>query len=345
MDSLPDENVFVHLKVFTEFVCEEKPHSIEDVINASIILLRSCPACRTAVFKFYKQLFDEYCYEYCVFNLNDSTIPAELLQTSSLLKRFVQSHNKPEISSSKKAEDVQEKTESKPVEDCPQSPPKEICEDYEMEDLSSNLSLSNNMAVLISLLDRNMTKLEEILNYMIHNDSDGVFASPIFDWSLDLATEISKKYHRFVVADSSQKEVYMENKLLMNSLKFWVNCPAMQILIKIIFDCLEKTDAKTLINRLMKSSPNSDWIMAHLFTSLSQSKYLTQYIEQLINNSSAYSTIFILSYVSEHNPHAIVKCSKSNLQFLLKLCTNSKPLLDLLATDIVKQGLNELIFI
>ena len=102
-----------------------------------------------------------------------------------------------------------------------------------------------------------------------------------------------------------------------------------------------KTDAKTLIRKLLAYSPHSDWILADLCTNITPTLSLTDYIEELIargNDVASFSIPFILSYVSEHNPQAIVNCSKSNLPLLLKLCTNSKPLLDLLAYDVIRKG-------
>ena len=344
MAILCDNDLFGYLKIFLEFTCEEKVYPIDDVIEASTVLLKSCPASRSSVFKFYNQLFSEYCYEYCVSRIKKSdsnvSIDDKMLQKTILLWRFAQALNLNKQNTAE-SKSMNETLPDIKVEDCPQSPTKEISDDFDMEDLSNSVSLKfeDYLTSVINSLDKHMLKLGDILEYLLANDTDVIFTISIFDWALDLAMAISSEYQQFVVLKSIQNQVNVENQFLMNSLKFWINCPVMQVLTKILFDCLEKTDAKTLIVRLLKNSPHSDWILAYLFNNLSHSEHLTKYIEHLISNSSSYSTIFILSYISEHNPHAIVKCSKSNLPFLLKLCSNSKTLLDLLANDLVNKGI------
>lgn len=345
MELSEQPNISAHLQVFMGFVCEEKVHSIEELMNSSIVLLKYCPASRQAIFQFYGQLFTEYCYEYCLANGNN-TIGNFDKKESIFLQRFIRALNTSNVEKiTKQNDEVSEKPEIRsPTEDGPQSPSREIAEisDYDMEDLSLG-GKENELSLIISLMDRHMSKLADTLTSLQEKDVDTSFTTSISDWALNLASEMSQAFSAYVSTESnasSLRSAKFDNILLMNALGFWLQCPAMQALIRVILTsaCINKTEAKTLIDRLLKYSPHSDWVLAHLCTNISESLNLTDYIEQLINDAASYSITFILSYVSEHNPQAIVNCSKSNLPLLLRLCTNSKPLLDLLAHDAVKKG-------
>ncbi|KAJ6217758.1 hypothetical protein RDWZM_008915 [Blomia tropicalis] len=338
MDSTESENIFINLKLFNEFVCEEKVYSIDEVIHSSIVLLKHCPASRIAVFKFYSNLFDEYCYEYCLVNGNNvKSCNEEQQKTTEFFQRFVKALNLNQFTS-KNAIKEENVDEIKSIDDCPQSPSQELVEDCEMEDLTAEKE--SDLSVIMNIFDRHMPQLEDIFEHMLVNNPNPEWISV---WALDLASEISKKFSSFVAVNpniSRMKPTKLDHLSLVSALGFWLQCSPMQVLFKIILISANtsKTKSKILINRLLKFSPYSDWILANICTNISQNLNLTDYIEQLINNASSYSVTFILSFVSEHNPQAIANCSKSNLPLLLQLCTNSKPLLDLLANDIIKKS-------
>lgn len=344
-----DDSVFDSMKIFLSFTCEDSLHSIEEVINASIHLLKECPTSRFAVLKFYKHLFQEHCHEYCILNVSSQTSSDKPSNSSIILSRFMQTLNSNSNQQNHANREVNEnktsfqKDEANSLEDGPQSPTREVSGDWDMEDLSlgNNSTQKEDFILLMSLLEKQILKLGDILNELSRNDTDDIFTDMIFDWALDLSTEMSKSYSDFV-----PKIDKCNNVSLLNALNFWNHCLTMQMLTRLIFDCVEKKESVKLIDQILTFAPDSNWILASLFTNMSQSTHLTTYIENLMNAKTDISnTIAILSHVSEHNPYAIVNCSKSNLSFLLKICTNSKPLLDLLAYEIVKKGMfNFLLF-
>lgn len=329
-----------HLKTFMEFVCKEKAIPVDDVMAASVALLKHCPSSRQAILKFYKKLLFEYCLMYS--KTYGKRTFAEVDVVPEYLPRFVQALVEAnEVGKNNvKEEKVNPDDDIKMEEDGPSSPTREVAEmDLEAGELPGKES---DISVVISQLDMHMNILADIFVVLQETNESPEFTASISDWSLELVSEMSQKYDCYITDPNARllNSNKSDHLALMTALGFWLQCSAMQLLLRVILTsaCSNKMDAKTLVDRLLKYSPFSDWILAHLCTNISQSLDLTKYIEELITDSSSFSTTFILSYVSEHNPQAIVNCSKSNLPLLLKLCTNSKPLLDMLAYDVVKKG-------
>lgn len=338
---MAEKEIYRHFKIFMEFTCEDKVYSLEEVMAASILMLEHVPNTRPVVLKFYDQLFEEYCYEYCVANNNTSLLAGGERRPTLLFRRFVQAFNKTELyqrqDTLKRADSIDMGNEG----DGPQSPTRETNQDYNMEDVTFDLKENGRLA---SAFEQYLTMLGEKLRSLIDDNDDLFFKDCISDWALNLACTISQNLSKFVIGEQfgfKNEGQNFDSLALINSLRFWIQCPVMKFLSVFIFGSFDKSKANRIISNF---SFDSYWILAHLFTNPTKDFYLTEFIEELINNSSDESEpsnnarIVILSYVSKHNPHAIINCSKSNIAFLLKLCTNSKPLLDLLAYDIASKG-------
>jgi hypothetical protein len=348
------------LKNFLQFVCEEKSCSVESVLNSSLTLVTGCPSSREAVLQFYSQLFDEYCAEYCVLNsvngLPSSDRSVDGQRVGPIISRFISAQKsstngtlnandlvnirKVSTDSRRQSMDYSEESKASASLDCPQSPT--AVTSAPMESLSDTKTDHNNELNEVMIgLDFQFIRVSESLLTLIESESNSSFAKSITDWALELAAKLSAKYGGFgqnVANNSPQTSGQTDpNVSLSSSLAFWMQCPAMQALTNLTIRS-NTIELEGLVKQMLQYSPHCDWILAHLITTMSNNSRFTSYIEQLIQNAtSSPSVTCILSYLSEHNPRAIVASSKSNIPFLLKLSTNSKPLLDLLVAEATKQ--------
>lgn len=342
-------------RLFFELIDEDRFYSIDDCLQHSLNLLRNNPSMRFLVLDFYQKLFDEYLGQYCLFNKSTSiTNEMRLKKIDSnqekmidkfcptILSKFIKSFNKTVIKQESN-DDYQKLSISSEnldiVEDCPQSPPTEdMVQDYDLDDVSLNFSLQNDMMTIMNLIEKNIPLIQQTLFDLLIEEK--LFS--VAKWSLDFIIKITIKYSLPIDYENIQASDSMTDIQLNQSLSFWKQCPLMKILIELVAYSIENNNqCEKDILKIQKFSPKTDWIVANLFESISNNLILKKYIEVLINSSSSSSSnIFILSYLFKHNPYAIVDCSKTNLPFLLKLCACSKPLLDLLANEAAKKGNN-----
>ncbi|KAH9422225.1 Integrator complex subunit 5 [Dermatophagoides pteronyssinus] len=329
-------------KLFFDFFHDGKIFPTDKVLDSAIYLLENGSPYRDLILEFFTTLFRECCQQYCLINsclkqLND--IKPKKIQ-SNILKQFSDALNETTtttttLSNHRINEELIKSEPMEIIEDCPLSPPKEPIGDFDKEDLSfgnssnNNNNMQNDLLVVMNLIERQMPKITRTLLNLLKQDhlEQNHQHVRISNWALTLATNISLDNHYLI--DKSDEI----NLSLVKALNFWKPCSFMQILIQILFESIRMIEPSTMINLILKYSPTSDWILANLLTAMTDDCLLTQYLELLINHSSS---IHILSYVSEHNPNAIANCSKSNIPFLLNLCTNSQPLLNLLAKDLIK---------
>ncbi|KAI7690257.1 hypothetical protein SSS_05138 [Sarcoptes scabiei] len=339
-------------RLFFELIDEDRFYSIDDCLQHSLNLLRNNPSMRFLVLDFYQKLFDEYLGQYCLFNKSTSiTNEMRLKKIDSnqekmidkfcptILSKFIKSFNKTVIKQESN-DDYQKLSISSEnldiVEDCPQSPPTEdMVQDYDLDDVSLNFSLQNDMMTIMNLIEKNIPLIQQTLFDLLIEEK--LFS--VAKWSLDFIIKITIKYSLPIDYENIQASDSMTDIQLNQSLSFWKQCPLMKILIELVAYSIENNNqCEKDILKIQKFSPKTDWIVANLFESISNNLILKKYIEVLINSSSSSSSnIFILSYLFKHNPYAIVDCSKTNLPFLLKLCACSKPLLDLLANEAAKK--------
>ncbi|XP_054162339.1 uncharacterized protein LOC128960291 [Oppia nitens] len=361
------------LKNFLQFVCENKSCSVDSVINSSLTLLNGCPSSREAVLHFYSQLFDDYCAEYCVQNqVEDLKSPDRSVsgqRVGPIIGRFIAANKSPMDSnathmqtelisvrkvstdSRRQSTDCSEDTKvASHVDDCPQSPTAVSSIPMELSDSMTITDYNHDLQDVMNSLDFYFMKISETLLILIESESNTLFTKFITEWALELAAKLSAKFGRFgqnIPNFVSKLDENDPNMSLSSSLSFWMQCPAMQALTNVTIRS-NTIELEGLVKQMLEYSPHCDWILAHLITTMSNNSRFTSYIEQLIQSSSTSPSVTcILSYLSEHNPRAIVNASKTNISFLLKLSTNSKPLLDLLVSEATKQfdikTLNELV--
>ena len=352
------QTVLNELKNFLQFLGEGKSCSLESVIGSSNVLIKECPPSREAVLQFYCQLFDDYCSEHCLAKVQSiasttegnslTNIPIAGERVGPIISRFINAKNDPQPSLSQSQEVTPRKTSTESrrhssessnddskIAATPASPPH-----YHAADNSNSNDDLDCSAIMISL-ESQLNLIGDNLISIIRNEPNS-FAKFIGEWALDLAAKLSYKYSRFIsiISMSSNKNVSNEPKAaLASSLNFWLQCPAMKLLINLTIASTDSIEIDAILKQLLQFSPHSDWILAHLITVISLNSGFTTYIEQLMQSAaSSTSVTCILSYLSEHNPRTIVNCSKSNIPFLLQLCVNSKPLLELLAIESTKQS-------
>ncbi|RWS16803.1 integrator complex subunit 5-like protein [Dinothrombium tinctorium] len=323
------EDIESELKCFLQFQCESKVIEPRSLIKASLILLRKCHPSRQAVLDFYAELFDNCVLQYCDQNAVDlnETLFARMFRSTTA--------NVPSaIDLQTRRLSVESAHEMHVDSITPQSPPPVQASPADEESI---INFKNNIDNFVEQIGETLISFssESEANYEL-----------IIEWTLLTTTRLSAKY-----ADFSIRSVPAVNLLsnLSVPIRFWLNCPVVSLLLKLMLSKQSFADSNTIIKKIIEYSPNSDWICAYLLTSLpsSDTSLYSSCIETLLNSKATPSSITaILSYLSEYNPRAIINSSKSNIPFLLKLCSNSVPLLNLLATESVKliniQMLNEM---
>lgn len=359
MSSDSQNQILTDLKTFLHFVCEDKSCSVEAFVEACLSLLQNCPSSREAVLQFFAKLMDEYCSEYCVRNsMNFSQCDDRATDgpaVGPIISRFIlaqKNSNNTTLSSNqfisvrKLSTDSQRhstecrESDHKPSQsfDCPQSPTAAPIEPLNEKKTSNDHN--DDWNAVMTALDFQFIRISESLLSLIRSENSS-FTKSITDWSLELAANLSAKYGQFCqTAGTPLNQSSDLNVSLSSSLAFWMQCPAMQALTNLTDLTISSNavEVDRLVKQMLQYSPHCDWILAHLITTMSNNAGFQAYIEHLIQSAqSSPSVTCILSYLSEHNPRAIVNCSKSNLPFLLKLSTNSKPLLDLLVTEASKK--------
>lgn len=322
-------------------------------------LLIRCPSAREAVLDFYWRLFDEYCDQH--FAGHAATGDPVLRRCTGLLARLKASSARPPadggVEGSRKlsVEARKVSTDSSGANDLlttPQSPPPagqaEPMEEAAEEKGDNSLDL---------LLDRIG---EALLTFSGRQREDPSF-SRIATWALELMSSLSSRYSP---PKSGSLSSAPSLDKLSDTIRHWLDCRVAALLLKLVLNSMAltssgasgasgaggpaspatpSTDYPTVVGKLIQFSPHSDWITAHLITcipaSQDMSSSLSSCIETLLKSTASPASVTsILSYLSEHNPRAIINSSKSNIPFLLKLCANSKPLLNVLAAEATKQS-------
>lgn len=313
------EDVMLQLQNFLQFVCEGKCATAESVITSSISVLNNCPSGRNAVLQFYWQLYAEYCEQYCFTQLPHCQTETFTGLPGRLWNRFAPSPSQVSvISTAETCRKIEEEEET------PASP----------QQSSDVKSIKAGTTSVLSSWDSLINEIGNTLLLYVKQDTS--FTKLITEWARSLAADLSVKFPREKVLGSSFME-NDQNSNLPNIITFWLKCPVMKQLSDLILSG-NSTDMASTIKNLIVYSPNTDWILAHLITTFPNSEF-TASVEQLLQSgASSFSITAIMSYLSEHNPKAIINCSKSNISLLLKLCSNSKPLLNVLVQEASKQS-------
>lgn len=319
------------LKNFLHFACEKKTVNGDLLIRSSINVFNKLPIARSGVLTFFNQLFEEICERYSYehggkkFKKLDNSILSRLIQKSSEpMARGVDNLGM--------------------VGDTPMSPPM-------METGSTAVPIVDESNINVTI--QNYIELIGATFDQVDASGDAACKQLIVDWILNFIAILShSKMMKNLPQSTSTNPVFIFTEYI----NFWIKCPVVELVFKIIMSYASSSSSpssssltpqssnncQALLLRLIDFSPGSDWIAAHLIASLpsdSNSSLFSICIETLLqSNASQISKTNILSYISEHNPQAIINASRTNIPFLLNLAANSKPLLNLLSVEVVKQG-------
>ncbi|RWS30587.1 integrator complex subunit 5-like protein [Leptotrombidium deliense] len=309
------EDVGNELKCFLQFQCEKKVTAPHSLIKSTLILLRKCYPARQAVLDFFAELFDDIVSQHCDPNADrlSETLLARIFRSTSEGSFDVQRRMSVESNHEAFSDSI-----------TPQSPPHQSCTTGEDE---IPVSVKNSIIAFVDQIS------ETLKTFSSESDANYEF---IMKWVLQTTTDLSTKYAHFANIAPTTNPIFN----LSNPIKFWLNCPVISLMLNLMHCRQSMIDSDVIIKKMIEYSPNSDWICAHFLTSLPSSdvSLFSQCIESLLNSSASPSSVTaILSYLSEYNPRAIINSSRSNIPFLLKLCSSSTPLLNLLATEAVKQ--------
>ena len=314
-----------------QFTCENKLIKSEYIIKSTINMLKKCPSSRQAVLVFYSNLFDDIIQKF-IDEQNSIKTPRVYLILSKLFQANYEANR---VIKERKSNETLP-TNSADTSITPMSPP--------MMDCQADIKEENDELNMNEAIDEFILWIENALIELIQ-DKEFNNCQMIIDWALIFISNLSSKYSiqgLFQSSNTNPTFVFSE------SIKFWIKCPVINLLLKLIMvpssESQSAVNYESILKKLIDYSPGSDWICAYLITSLPSNSNLSLFsicIHSLLQSKASQTSITnILSYISEHNPQAIITASQSNIPFLLRLCANSKPLLNLLALEAVKQGLS-----
>lgn len=332
------------LKNFIQFTCEKKPISGDVVISSSINILRKIPSSKAAVLVFFRQLFDDLVDQY----LDDNCYVKSNKCEADCWWRLLINPAKPNpIAKERKSSDSLCAVDG----DTPMSPPAiETGNANVLPPANSTQTSTENTSI-----DTFIDQIGQALNDFVLSEECNC-RTVYVDWCLQFISSLSGKYP--IQNISSTSATIDPVTVFSGYIKFWTKCHVVELILKIIMayssstitpnsceslkSSQHSTNCTLILQQLIEFSPASDWISAHLISSIpsqSDSSLFSSCIQCLLqSNISQPSMTNILSYISENNPQAIINASKSNIPFLLNLAANSKPLLNLLAIEAAKQG-------
>jgi hypothetical protein len=225
--------------------------------------------------------------------------------------------------------------------DTPLSPPLHTESDTT---ISKNEAGSSDVSELNQLLDKIVTAiLTTLRELMLEPGCDT--RELIVEWCIELLATLPAKYN-----SPSMFVGLNPNACLTKQITFWTECKALKTLLDLVIDSVKalpnsKEHTQLVMHNLLRFSPNSNWICAYLLTALPEddTHLLKACIDAFLENSVQHATASasgtaIFSFVSEKSPKAIINSLKHNIPVLLKLSFTSKPLLELLAIEAVKEG-------
>lgn len=234
-------------------------------------------------------------------------------------------------------------TASSSNKDTPLSPPlqTDTCDPVSLGTKNENLTDTPDVSlVLDKIINAISTTLRELMQ-----EPGCDTRELIVEWCIELLATLPAKYNT-----TSMFAGLNPNACLAKQITFWTECKALRTLLELVIESVKALPnshehTQLVMNNLLRYSPNSNWVCAHLLTALPENEnhLLKACIDAFLKNSAQNSTASasgtaIFSFVSEKSPKAIINSLKHNIPVLLKLSFTSKPLLELLAIEAVKEG-------
>ena len=325
---------------FITFVAEGKPIPIQQLVTATIRLTKDSPTIRNTVLEFYGALFEEYTSFYLSSFYGNQEIRLGRFLTQIKNSSRVGSVERKRLSSDRRSSQNEPSTSAMDTS-TPASPPPIVVVDVSEE--------ADDFAFIEDMMDLVSSSLSAVSSQV-----------SLTDWSLDLICSLSWKFSdmRSQLASKSNTNPEPRDDLT-KTIEFWRKCASTSLLLDIIVKAIDEKKLKYEdvllrltnykpdgIDHKIKSDPKTDWICCYILTSIPSDEdgvsSFSSCIEFLMKSSTSNITS-ILSYLSYHNPRAIINSSRNNVSFLLELCHTSKPLLDLLSKEAVSVPIIDLL--
>lgn len=217
----------------------------------------------------------------------------------------------------------------------------EVDDEDVSESSSSSVTASKPEDILISRIH------DSIMYIMTNESSKPALVQLLVNWAICQISCLSANCGILLekLVPSPLSECEDDLARLKELMDFWLKSPVMQLLLKIIQTAIESSyiclsDALLRLIEYKCTLPNvparPEWICCYLLTSFGSLEQISQCIHLLLSTPSVSPSVTesIFAFLSANNPQAIINCSKSNVTFLLRLCSRSKPLLDVFTADV-----------
>lgn len=364
-----DYKEFLLFTIETSCGRSEAPHIRSDqVVSASINLLNHVPTARDAVLCFYGQIFDEFCAHHIATFYGSKDV--QLGKYLALLKGGAKESNKTVRAGGYESPVKRVSVDRRPSAEGSSSgsaetpaSPTPMESDQVMMGTADDEDDEDQHEILQSMIQRVGDALQDF--------NSRSSSRLLVEWSIERLCYLSVKYteiRNHLAAAVNRDQATPDHNNLSETIEFWLKCSVISLLLNILKRSLEskRVGYNEVLEKLINyipvlstgdvdlrtssvNNPKTDWICCYIITSIvtdddgsegtggTSSSAFSSAIESLTCNSSLASNLTsILSYLSAHNPRAIISSSKSNMPQLLRLCRNSKPLLDVLAEEASK---------
>ena len=351
---------------FITFVAEGKPIPIQQLVTATIRLTRDSPTIRNTVLEFYAALFEEYTSFYLSSFYGNQEVRLGRFLTQIKNSSRAGPVERKRLSSDRRSSQNEASTSAMDTS-TPASPPPIVVVDVSEE--------ADDFAFIEDMMDLVSSSLSTVSSQVSLTDwSLDLICSLSWKFS-DMRSQLASKSNAnpeprddLTKANANQEprdDLTKSNASpeprddLTKTIEFWRKCASTSLLLNIIVKAIDERKLKYEdvllrltnykpdgIDQKMKSDPKTDWICCYILTSIPSDEdgvsSFSSCIEFLMKSSTSNITS-ILSYLSYHNPRAIINSSRNNVSFLLELCHTSKPLLDLLSKEAVSLPIIDLL--
>lgn len=334
------DQVEADLSLFIRFAKQKVPAGAEQLVKATISLIRDCPSARSAVLSLYGSIFDEFCLHYVQTSAGNSA--AALGNYLSLICSSPVPVDVRRVSSDRLTSSESSNAE---VKDTPASPPP----------LASEEPVDNEELNRLYSVTSFVESLAHALTVMVHSDNDRI-RLVIAEWAISRICHMASHFQQEKVKIFSRAGLHPEtaaaasnSDCISDKIKYWQSCAVVDILINMIQKSIEKGvfSLRDVLLRLMHFKPESncppqtEWICCLLITSAQDMSDVSACIKFLLQSSvSDAAKEAIFSFLSSQNPECVIGCSKSNIPFLLRLCSKSKPLLDTVSQQVTRASVD-----
>ena len=329
------EQVHADLTLFVRFANEKRPASADELVNATNGLVRNCPTARPAVLSLFGSIFDEFCLHFVQTSAGNPTAA----RLGAYLSLICNSSAKPDARRVSCDRRTSSESSNADMKETPASPPPlssdEPADEEELDRFHSVTSFVQSLA--------------QSLSSLIDSDNRNT-GRVIADWALTRLCQMASHFQPlkeriFSCARLESAAGASAADAINEKIKYWQSCTVIDLLIKLVLKSMEKGlfDLKDVLLYLMNFKPETgcppqtEWVCCCIITSAQGMTEISSCIKFLLHSSvSEPAKEAIFSFLSTQNPESVIICSKSNIPFLLRLCSKSKALLDVLSQQITR---------